>query len=119
MGAYKKPRELNWISGVILLMVIAGFGLTGYLLPWDQKGYWATQVATNIMGTIPVIGKYIKSIHLGGSDYGNFTITRFYTLHVFLLPISLLSFVFVHLALFRKHGVTPIGKCVRRQYTTA
>ncbi|MEK6728642.1 MAG: cytochrome b N-terminal domain-containing protein [Planctomycetota bacterium] len=109
-GAYKKPRELNWISGVILLMVIAGFGLTGYLLPWDQKGYWATQVATNIMGTIPVIGKYIKSIHLGGSDYGNFTITRFYTLHVFLLPISLLSFVFVHLALFRKHGVTPYWK---------
>src|SRR3990170_143113 len=57
-GAYKKPRELNWISGVILLLFLAGFGLTGYLLPWDQKGYWATQVATNIMGTVPVIGKY-------------------------------------------------------------
>ncbi|MDN3513697.1 MAG: cytochrome b N-terminal domain-containing protein [Candidatus Brocadia sp.] len=109
-GAYKKPRELNWISGVILLLFLSGFGLTGYLLPWDQKGYWATQVATNIMGTIPVIGKYIKIIHQGGSDYGNFTITRFYTLHVFLLPISLIFFLFVHIALFRKHGVTPYWK---------
>lgn len=109
-GAYKKPRELNWISGVILLLFLAGFGLTGYLLPWDQKGYWATQVATNIMGTVPVIGKYIKILHQGGADYGNFTITRFYTLHVFLLPISLVSFLFIHIALFRKHGVTPYWK---------
>ncbi|MDG6004293.1 MAG: c-type cytochrome [Candidatus Brocadia sp.] len=109
-GAYKKPRELNWISGVILLLFLAGFGLTGYLLPWDQKGYWATQVATNIMGTVPLIGKYIKILHQGGSDYGNFTITRFYTLHVFLLPLSLIFFLFIHIALFRKHGVTPYWK---------
>ncbi len=109
-GAYKKPRELNWISGVILLLFLAGFGLTGYLLPWDQKGYWATQVATNIMGTIPVIGKYIQIVHQGGADYGNFTITRFYALHVFLLPLSLIFFLFIHIALFRKHGVTPYWK---------
>lgn len=109
-GAYKKPRELNWISGVILLLFLMGFGLTGYLLPWDQKGYWATQVATNIIGTIPVIGDYIKVLHQGGSDYGNFTLTRFYALHVFLLPISLLFFLGIHIALFRKHGVTPYWK---------
>ncbi len=109
-GAYKKPRELNWISGVVLLMFIAAFGLTGYLLPWDQKGYWATQVATNIMGTIPVIGKYIQVFHQGGADYGNFTLTRFFALHVFLLPVSLVFFLFIHLALFRKHGVTPYWK---------
>jgi ubiquinol-cytochrome c reductase cytochrome b subunit len=109
-GAYKKPRELNWISGVILLIFLMGFGLTGYLLPWDQKGYWATQVATNIIGTIPVVGDYIKILHQGGSDYGNFTLTRFYTLHVFVLPISLLFFLFIHIALFRKHGVTPHWK---------
>ncbi|GAN33511.1 MAG: DUF4405 domain-containing protein [Candidatus Brocadia sp. AMX2] len=115
-GAYKKPRELNWISGVILLLFLAGFGLTGYLLPWDQKGYWATQVATNIMGTVPVIGKYIKIIHQGGGDYGNFTITRFYTLHVFLLPISLVFFLFIHIALFRKHGVTPYWKMREEVY---
>ncbi|MCF6159573.1 MAG: c-type cytochrome [wastewater metagenome] len=109
-GAYKKPRELNWISGVILLLFLMGFGLTGYLLPWDQKGYWATQVATNIIGTIPVIGDYIKVLHQGGSDYGNFTLTRFYALHVFILPISLLFFLAIHIALFRKHGVTPYWK---------
>ncbi len=109
-GAYKKPRELNWISGIILLLFLMGFGLTGYLLPWDQKGYWATQVATNIMGTIPVIGDHIKVLHQGGSDYGNFTLTRFYALHVFLLPLSLLFFLFVHIVLFRKHGVTPYWK---------
>ncbi|MCR4291660.1 MAG: cytochrome b N-terminal domain-containing protein [Candidatus Kuenenia sp.] len=109
-GAYKKPRELNWITGVFLLIFLMGFGLTGYLLPWDQKGYWATQVATNIMGTIPVIGEYIKVLHQGGSDYGNFTLTRFFTLHVFILPISLVFFLFVHVALFRKHGVTPHWK---------
>lgn len=109
-GAYKKPRELNWISGVFLLLFLMGFGLTGYLLPWDQKGYWATQVATNIIGTIPVIGDYIKILHQGGSDYGNFTLTRFYSIHVFLLPVSLLFFLAIHVALFRKHGVTPHWK---------
>lgn len=109
-GAYKKPRELNWISGVILLLFLLGFGLTGYLLPWDQKGYWATQVATNIIETIPVIGNYIKILTQGGSDYGNFTLTRFYSIHVFLLPLSLLFFLFIHIALFRKHGVTPYWK---------
>lgn len=109
-GAYKKPRELNWISGVILLLFLMGFGLTGYLLPWDQKGYWATQVATNIIGTIPVIGDYVKVLHQGGSDYGNFTLTRFYALHVFILPISLIFFLAIHIILFRKHGVTPYWK---------
>lgn len=115
-GAYKKPRELNWISGVILLLFLMVFGLTGYLLPWDQKGYWATQVATNIMGTIPLIGKYIQVLHQGGSDYGNFTITRFYALHVFILPLSLVFFLFVHIVLFRKHGVTPSWKMREEVY---
>ncbi|MDR4507663.1 MAG: cytochrome b N-terminal domain-containing protein [Candidatus Brocadiaceae bacterium] len=114
-GAYKKPRELNWITGVILLLILMGFGLTGYLLPWDQKGYWATQVATNIIGTIPVIGEYIKVLHQGGSDYGNFTLTRFFALHVFLLPLSLLFFLVIHVALFRKHGVTPHWKLSKQE----
>ena len=78
-GAYKKPRELNWISGVILLLFLAGFGLTGYLLPWDQKGYWATQVATNIMGTIPVFRSYNPLV-----TYQNIVIFNFgfITIHV-------------------------------------
>ncbi|MGQ3685986.1 MAG: cytochrome b N-terminal domain-containing protein [Candidatus Loosdrechtia sp.] len=109
-GAYKKPRELNWISGIMLLLILMGFGLTGYLLPWDQKGYWATQVATNAIETIPLIGSYVKILIQGGSDYGNLTLTRFYALHVFKLPLSLLFFFIIHIALFRIHGVTPNWK---------
>jgi quinol-cytochrome oxidoreductase complex cytochrome b subunit/mono/diheme cytochrome c family protein len=109
-GAYKKPRELTWISGIILLLILMGFGLTGYLLPWDQKGYWATQVATNVIETIPVIGNHIKVLIQGGSDYGNFTLTRFYTLHVFKLPLFLLFFLIIHISLFRVHGITPYWK---------
>ncbi|KHE92659.1 MAG: hypothetical protein SCABRO_01592 [Candidatus Scalindua brodae] len=82
-GAYRKPRELNWITGVFMLFIVFGFGLTGYLLPWDQKGFWATQVATSIMGLSPVIGEFLKEVVQGGNDYGNLTLTRFYSFHVF------------------------------------
>lgn len=106
-GAYKKPRELNWWFGLMLLAVTLGFALTGYLLPWDQKGYWATQVATNIAGTSPGIGKELQQILQGGPAYGNLTLTRFYSLHVAVLPASLIGLLAIHIALFRKHGVTP------------
>jgi len=104
-GAYRKPRELNWIIGVIMLLLVLGFGLTGYLLPWDQKGYWATQVATSIMESTPG-GGVIQSILQGGAEYGNQTLTRFFALHVFVLPISLTLLIVGHVGLFRKHGVT-------------
>lgn len=112
-GAYKKPRELNWITGLVMLFVVLGFGLTGYLLPWDQKGYWATRVATSIMGTSPVIGEYLQTLIQGGKDYGNLTLTRFSTIHMMVLPITLGLFAVIHVYLFRQHGVTPscrIGK---------
>ncbi len=109
-GAYRKPRELNWISGVFMLLIIFGFGLTGYLLPWDQKGYWATQVATSIMGLVPGIGEFVKGVIQGGNDYGNLTLTRFYSFHVFFLPAGLMTFMAVHIYLFRRHGVTPHWK---------
>jgi ubiquinol-cytochrome c reductase cytochrome b subunit len=105
-GAYRKPRELNWLTGLIMAALVLGFALTGYLLPWDQKGYWATQVATSIMGSMPG-GDMQQRLLQGGSQYGNFTITRFFTLHVFVLPIALAALLGAHLALFRKHGVTP------------
>ncbi|MEE9383156.1 MAG: cytochrome b N-terminal domain-containing protein [Nannocystaceae bacterium] len=105
-GAYRRPRELNWITGLAMGMLVLAFALTGYLLPWDQKGYWATQVATGIMGTVPG-GEPLRTILQGGSEYGNLTITRFYALHVFVLPGTLGVLLFVHLALFRRHGVTP------------
>lgn len=109
-GAYKRPKELNWITGLVMASLVLAFGLTGYLLPWDQKGYWATRVATSIMGTSPIIGKYLQTIVQGGSDYGNFTLTRFSTIHMILLPATLSGFAVIHLYLFRKNGITPHWK---------
>jgi len=106
-GAYKAPREVNWWLGLGLLGITLGFSLTGYLLPWDQKGYWATRVATNIAGTVPLVGRFVQSLLQGGPEYGSLTLTRFYTLHVGLFPALLALLLVLHLLLFRKHGVTP------------
>lgn len=106
-GAYKAPREANWLSGLALLGLVLAFALTGYLLPWDQTGYWATKVATSIAGTLPVIGELLQRFAQGGNDYGNLTLSRFYALHVILLPLAMAGLLAVHLALFRRHGVTP------------
>lgn len=114
-GAYKRPRELNWLFGLALFAVTLGFALTGYLLPWDQKGYWATKVATNIAGTIPVVGPKLQSLALGGSDYSSHTLTRFYALHVGVLPLAALGLFGAHVALFRKHGVTPPASADRKK----
>jgi ubiquinol-cytochrome c reductase cytochrome b subunit len=106
-GAYKRPREVNWWFGLGLLGVVQGLALTGYLLPWDQKGYWATKVATNIAGTVPLLGPALQTLIVGGADYGQTTLTRFYVLHVGVLPATLVLLVTIHVALFRKHGATP------------
>lgn len=113
-GAYRSPREVNWWFGMALLFLTLGFSLTGYLLPWDQKGYWATKVATNIMGGAPVIGPYLQKVVVGGSDYGNQTLTRFYGLHVGLLPGLTVLCLAAHVALFRRHGLTPPRNAARR-----
>ncbi len=105
-GAYRAPREVNYWTGLVMGGVVLAFALTGYLLPWDQKGYWATQVATGIMGTVPG-GEPLQQVVQGGNQYGNLTITRFYALHVFVLPIVLGALLGAHLWLFRRHGVTP------------
>ncbi len=109
-GAYRRPREVNWYFGLGLLMVTLAFALTGYLLPWDQKGYWATRVATNILGSIPLVGASMQRLVVGGSDYGHLTLTHFYALHVGVLPFSAMLLVVGHIALFRRHGVTPPAK---------
>lgn len=106
-GAYKKPREMNWLLGLGLMGLTLAFALTGYLLPWDQKGYWATKVATNIAGSIPLLGPSVQRLLVGGGEYGHLTLTRFYSLHVALLPGALVALLAAHVALFRKHGVTP------------
>jgi ubiquinol-cytochrome c reductase cytochrome b subunit len=106
-GAYKRPREVNWIVGVAMLGLILAFALTGYLLPWDQTGYWATKVATGIAGATPLAGDALQQVAQGGNEYGNLTLTRFYAVHVLVLPALIAGLVVVHVALFRRHGVTP------------
>src|SRR6185437_13206150 len=104
-GSYKKPRELNWMVGVVLLLIILGFALTGYLLPWDQKAYWATTVTLNIARSGPM-GEYVAGLMRGGEALGSLTLLRWYAVHVFLLPASLIVFVIAHLFLMRRHGIS-------------
>jgi ubiquinol-cytochrome c reductase cytochrome b subunit len=105
-GAHLPPREINWWLGLALLAAVLGLSLTGYLLPWDQKGYWATQVATNIAGNLPVAGPLLQKIVVGGPVYGHHTLTRFFTLHVAILPPLVIVLIIAHLTVFRRHGVT-------------
>jgi len=105
-GAYKAPREINFWFGFFLLLLVLGLSLTGYLLPWDQKGYWATKVATNIMAITPVIGPALQRIVIGGPDYGHHTLTRFFALHAGFLPGLILVLLAWHIYLFRRHGLT-------------
>lgn len=107
MGAYKYPREPNWVLGAIMFLVVMGFGFTGYLLPWDQRAYWATQVGTNIAGTTPLIGGTLTALLRGGAQLGSATLTRFYAFHVLWLPLGLGVFVLVHLALVVRQGIAP------------
>jgi ubiquinol-cytochrome c reductase cytochrome b subunit len=106
-GAYKAPREMNFLFGVGLLLLVMALSLTGYLLPWDQKGYWATKVSTNLMGIAPVLGPLMQRIVIGGPDYGHHTLTRFFALHAGLLPGATIALVAAHIYLFRRHGLTP------------
>ena len=105
-GAYKAPREVNFWLGLVLMQIVLGLGLTGYLLPWDQKGYYATQVSTEIMGATPVVGPQLQQIAQGGPQYGHHTLTRFFTMHVMILPGTLIAFLVLHIAVFRRHGIT-------------
>ncbi len=105
-GAYKAPREMNYWIGLVLLLLVLGLGLTGYLLPWDQKGYWATKVATSIAAITPVFGAEVQKLIIGGSDYGHHTLTRFFALHAGVLPATIVVLLVGHIYLFRRHGLT-------------
>ena len=108
-GAYKAPREVNFWFGIVLLHIVLGLSLTGYLLPWDQKGYWATKVATSIASITPVVGPALQKVLVGGADYGHLTLTRFFALHAGILPGALIALIAAHVYLFRRHGVTTGG----------
>jgi ubiquinol-cytochrome c reductase cytochrome b subunit len=113
-GAHLPPREVNWWLGLLLMACVLGLSLTGYLLPWDQKGYWATQVATNIAGNLPGAGSLVQKIAVGGPAYGHHTLTRFYALHTAVLAPLVIVLLVAHVAVFRRHGVThsknPVGE---------
>ena len=109
-GAYKFPREVTWFTGVGLLLVVIGFGFTGYLLPWDQKSYWATTVGTRIAGTPPLIGDYLLRIIRGGTDISAVTLVRFFGTHVWVLPSLLFLLIGIHLYLVIRNGISSIPK---------
>jgi quinol-cytochrome oxidoreductase complex cytochrome b subunit len=109
-GAYKYPRELTWISGVVLLLIVVGFGFTGYLLPWDQKSYWATTVGTRIAGTPPIIGDYLLRIMRGGPELSAVTLARFFGTHVWVLPATLALLIGGHLYMVIKLGISAVPK---------
>ena len=105
-GAYMRPRELTWLSGLVLLLLILGFALTGYLLPWDQRAYWATVVTVNIARLTPVAGDLVAAALQGGATVGALTLTRWYAVHIIFLPALLTALVAFHLVLMRRHGIS-------------
>lgn len=109
-GAYKYPREITWFTGVFLLLVVIGFGFTGYLLPWDQKAYWATTVGTLIAGTPPWIGDFILRVVRGGEELTAITLARFFGVHVWVLPTALLLLLSIHMFLVIRIGISAIPK---------
>ncbi len=103
-GSYKGVREILWMAGCVLLALMLGMAFTGYLLPWDQKAYFATAVGTNILGEVPLIGAGLQRLVRGGADMGTLTVSRFFVAHVFLIPAAIFAFVGLHVYLFRKAG---------------
>jgi len=101
-GAYKPPKEFNWVLGVVLLVLTLLLSFTGYLLPWDQLAYWAVTVGTSMAGYVPLIGDSVKQILLGGPTVGSATLLRFYVLHVAVLPLLLTGVLTFHLWRWRK-----------------
>ncbi len=105
-GAYKYPRELNWVIGVVLLILTMVMGFTGYLLPFDQRSYWATIVGVNINGTAPIAGPYLSDFLRAGPEFGATTLARFYSIHMLLVPGAIIALIGAHLYLVVKLGTT-------------
>lgn len=115
MGAYKFPREATWLTGVCMLMIVIGFGFTGYLLPWDQKAYWATVVGLTLSEQVPYIGGYIGDILRGGANIGVITLTRFYAFHTLLFPAIFTVLVISHLFLVVWHGISAPPERIKKE----
>lgn len=107
-GAYKYPREVTWITGVLLLLVTLGSGFTGYLLPWNQRAYWATTVGTSIVDTVPVLGPFLTEALRGGTELSTLTLVRFFSAHMWMLPAALVGLIGIHLYLVIRLGISHI-----------
>lgn len=107
-GAYKYPREFTWVTGVVLLLLTLGMGFTGYLLPWNQRAYWATTVATSIAGTVPFIGGFINQVLRGGSDLSAVTLARFFSVHIWWFPAMIAGLIGVHLYMVIRLGISSV-----------
>ena len=109
-GGFKKPRELIWITGVLLSIVIVSFGVTGYSLPWDKIGYWASKIVTAVPQAFDEfifrVGSLLVGLLRGGSSISQFTLTRFYSIHTFVLPFILFPLVLIHFSIIRKQGIS-------------
>lgn len=105
-GIYKAPRELNWVFGVTLFLMTLGLSFTGYLLPWTQLAYWATVVGTETPAAIPVVGEYMRYVMRGGNEIGQVTLTRFFAIHVMILPFITAGLVGAHLMQIRRQGIS-------------
>ncbi len=109
-GAYKFPREFTWVTGVLLLLLTLGMGFTGYLLPWNQRAYWATTVATSIAGTVPFIGNFINQVLRGGGDLSAVTLARFFSVHIWWFPAMIAGLIGVHLYMVIRLGISSVPK---------
>jgi cytochrome b6 len=105
-GSYKNPRELNWVAGMFLLLLTLAFGFTGYLLPWDQKALWGSTIGSEILGIIPGIGGWLLGLLRGGLEITGLTLTRFYGIHMLVLPVLAVLFLAVHFVIIRRQGIS-------------
>jgi quinol-cytochrome oxidoreductase complex cytochrome b subunit len=106
MGAYKYPRELTWLVGIPLFLLVMGASFTGYLLPWDQKAFWATNIGAGMASQVPVIGESVKQVMIGGPEIGAVTLTRFFTFHVGVIAPLIAILIVVHIMLVVRHGIS-------------
>ncbi len=105
-ASYKNPRELNWVAGALLFVLTLAFGFTGYLLPWDQKAYWATVIGTNMLASVPLIGPPLAAFIRGGTDVSGQTLLRFYSMHILWIPLFTALFLWVHFHILRRTGIS-------------
>jgi len=105
-GSYKTPRELHWVAGTFLLVLTLSFGFTGYLLPWDQKAYWATVIGTNMVGSVPLAGGFLAGLVRGGAEVTGATLLRFYSMHILWLPLGTGIFLWLHFHMIRRTGIS-------------